>query len=216
MADGRQILFRVLAGQLCIADVVFAVAGVAKPMPAASSSVLSSAARGPRRRGAPSSGCLYAVDCHQSGRYPSAAVPCFCNICVDFLIQCLIHDLIVPFRQLFAAGFKTLFYFLAWRQNAIVNCCSLPERSLFLSPPRTGKLLQRTQQVPLARPMMMPRQQHAAHAGLDHVLELHIQDRPPASQSHAPVPGSGCPRTAAAPAQGRGPPCFQCAAALAL
>ena len=27
MADGRQILFRVLAGQLCVADVVFAVAG---------------------------------------------------------------------------------------------------------------------------------------------------------------------------------------------
>ena len=112
MADGRQILFRVLAGQLCIADVVFAVAGGK----AHARSQLQRLVQ--RCTGACAEGCtlfrgaLYAVDCHQSGNILQQLFLVLRNICVDFLIQCLIHDLIVPFRPAaFRRRFQNTFLF---------------------------------------------------------------------------------------------------------
>ena len=97
MADGRQILFRVLAGQLCIADVVFAVAGGKAHACSQLQRLVQCGA------GACTIGCallggpLHAVDCHQCGDILQQLFLVLRNICVDFLIQCLIHDLIVPF-----------------------------------------------------------------------------------------------------------------------
>ena len=93
MADGGQIFFRVRTGQLGIADVVFAVAGGKAHACCQFQRLVQ---RGPR---ACAEGCallrgaLYAVDGDQRCNVLQQLLLVFRNVCVNFLIQCLIHVL---------------------------------------------------------------------------------------------------------------------------
>ena len=93
VADGGKIFFRICTGQLGIADVVFAVAGSKTHTCCQLQRLIQ---RGP---GACAEGCallrgaLHAVDGHQRCNVLQQLLLIFRNICVNFLIQCLIHVL---------------------------------------------------------------------------------------------------------------------------
>ena len=93
MADGSQILLGIGTGQLGVADMVLAVAGRKAH---ACGQLQRLVQRGP---GACAEGCallrgaLYAVDGDQRCNVMQQLLLIFRNICVNFLIQCLIHVL---------------------------------------------------------------------------------------------------------------------------
>ena len=93
MADGSQIFFRVCTGQFGIADVVFAVAG-GKAHACCQLQRLVQRCPGAYAEGcALLRGALYAVDGDQRCNVLQQLLLVFRNVCVNFLIQCLIHVL---------------------------------------------------------------------------------------------------------------------------
>ena len=93
MADGSQIFFRVCTGQFGIADVVFAVAG-GKAHACCQLQRLVQRCPGACAEGcALLRGALHAVDGDQRCNVLQQLLFVFRNVCVNFLIQCLIHVL---------------------------------------------------------------------------------------------------------------------------
>ena len=92
MADGSQILFRLRAGQFCIADIIFTVAGRKAHALCQLQGLFQRSFR-PRAKGCARLRLpLHTVDGHQSCNVRQDLLLVGRNECVDLLIQCLIHD----------------------------------------------------------------------------------------------------------------------------
>ena len=128
MADGSQILLGVLTGQLGVSDVVLAVAGGKAHPGCQLQRLIQRCARACAEGCTLLGGAFHAVDGHQSGDILQQLLFVLRNVCVDFLIQCLIHDLSRSFLSgALRRRFQNTFYCSTLKGkiplSIVVLCC---------------------------------------------------------------------------------------------